>query len=159
MLSFSYLTSCTLIKSNLRSYTSISLTAILNESDLQRLLTLQVPNHMSIFCLCCSKSETLYNTLRRGFLAVRVFQPPAQPQSWRNNPYWCPQLLMQYIHSYPPYLQADSSIHNLRVCHATVTTELFNMVSHRLQEQNKKWRELGYYIKRCFITVDFGNLL
>jgi hypothetical protein len=35
----------------------------------------------------------------------------------------CPQLLIQYIRSYPPYLEAVSSIRNLRTRHAMVTSD------------------------------------
>jgi hypothetical protein len=35
----------------------------------------------------------------------------------------CPRLLIQYICSYPPYLEAFSSIHNLRTRHAVVTRD------------------------------------
>jgi hypothetical protein len=35
----------------------------------------------------------------------------------------CPRLLIQYIHSYPPYLKAVSSIRNLRMHHAMVTRD------------------------------------
>jgi hypothetical protein len=34
-----------------------------------------------------------------------------------------PRLLIQYIRSYPPYLETISSIRNLRTCHAVVTRE------------------------------------
>jgi hypothetical protein len=36
----------------------------------------------------------------------------------------CPQLLVQYIHSYPPYLEAVSSICNLRRTHIKMNYEL-----------------------------------
>jgi hypothetical protein len=39
------------------------------------------------------------------------------------------QLLTQYIHSYPPYLKAFSSICNLGTCHAVVTGNPLNMVN------------------------------
>jgi hypothetical protein len=39
----------------------------------------------------------------------------------------CPRLLNQYIYSYPPYLEAVSSIHNLRMRHAVVTRDPPNM--------------------------------
>jgi hypothetical protein len=35
----------------------------------------------------------------------------------------CPQLLIQYIHSYPPYLEAVSYIRNLRTRHPVVTRD------------------------------------
>jgi hypothetical protein len=39
----------------------------------------------------------------------------------------CPRMLIQYIRSNPPYLEAVSSIRNLRTRHAMVTGELFNL--------------------------------
>jgi hypothetical protein len=36
-----------------------------------------------------------------------------------------------YIHSYPPYLEAISSMHNLRTCHAVVTRDPPNMVHNK----------------------------
>jgi hypothetical protein len=35
----------------------------------------------------------------------------------------CPRLLIQYICSYPPYLETVSSIHNHRTRHAVVTSD------------------------------------
>jgi hypothetical protein len=40
----------------------------------------------------------------------------------------CPRLLIQYIRSYPPYLEGISSIRNLRTRHAVVTRDPPNMV-------------------------------
>jgi hypothetical protein len=39
----------------------------------------------------------------------------------------CPRLLIQYIRSYPPYLDGVSSIRNLRTRHAVVTRDPPNM--------------------------------
>jgi hypothetical protein len=39
----------------------------------------------------------------------------------------CPRLLIQYIRSYHPYLEAVSSICNLRMQHAVVTRDPSNM--------------------------------
>jgi hypothetical protein len=36
-----------------------------------------------------------------------------------------PRLLIQYIRSYPPYLEAVSSIRNLRACHVVMTRDPF----------------------------------
>jgi hypothetical protein len=38
----------------------------------------------------------------------------------------CLQLLIQYINSYPPYLEAVS-FHSMRTCHAMVTRDPLNM--------------------------------
>jgi hypothetical protein len=39
----------------------------------------------------------------------------------------CPRLRIQYIRSYPPYLEGVSSIRNLRTRHAVVTKDTPNM--------------------------------
>jgi hypothetical protein len=39
----------------------------------------------------------------------------------------CPRMLIQYIRSYPPYLEGVSSIRNLRTLHAMVTRDQPNM--------------------------------
>jgi hypothetical protein len=48
---------------------------------------------------------------------------PAYPQAGGPPPVGCPLLLIQYIRSYPPYLEAVSSIHNLRMRQAVVTRD------------------------------------
>jgi hypothetical protein len=40
-----------------------------------------------------------------------------------------PRLLIQYIRSYPPYLEAVSSVRNPRSRHAVVTVDPLNMVT------------------------------
>jgi hypothetical protein len=55
----------------------------------------------------------------------------------------CLRLLIQYIHSYPPYLEAVSSICNLRTRHAMVT-DLLNVFFHLLSK-NVKNLNLKYY--------------
>jgi hypothetical protein len=42
----------------------------------------------------------------------------------------CPRLLIQYIRSYPPYLEAVFSIRNLRTRHALVTRDPPNMAPY-----------------------------
>jgi hypothetical protein len=44
---------------------------------------------------------------------------------------------MQYIHSYPPYLEAFSSIRNLRMHHAVVTRDPLNMEHDRYATINE----------------------
>jgi hypothetical protein len=44
----------------------------------------------------------------------------------------CPRLLIQYIRSYPPYLEAVSSIRNLRTRHAVVTGDTPNIMAAQL---------------------------
>jgi hypothetical protein len=57
--------------------------------------------------------------LRRG-----VVSPTPNPQAGGQPLVGCPRLLIQYIRSYPPYLEAISSICNLKTRHAVVTREI-----------------------------------
>jgi hypothetical protein len=51
------------------------------------------------------------------------------PNSQAGGPHLvsCPLLLIHYIRSYPPYLEAVSSVRNLRTRHAVVTRDPTNM--------------------------------
>jgi hypothetical protein len=49
-----------------------------------------------------------------GVLRWGVVSPPPNPQFGGPPPVGCARLLIQYIRSYPPYLEAVSSIRNLR---------------------------------------------
>jgi hypothetical protein len=60
-------------------------------------------------------------------LRGRVVSPPPNPQAAGPSTVGCPRLLIQYIRSYPPYLEAVSSIHNPRTRHAVVTVDPLNM--------------------------------
>jgi hypothetical protein len=53
----------------------------------------------------------------------RVVSPPPNPQAGGPPTVNCPRLLIQYIHSYHPYLEAVSSIRNPRTRHAVVTVD------------------------------------
>jgi hypothetical protein len=55
------------------------------------------------------------------FLRWGVVSPTPNPQDGGPPLVGCPRLLIQYIRSYPPYLEGVSSIHNLRTRHAVVT--------------------------------------
>jgi hypothetical protein len=56
----------------------------------------------------------------------------------------CSRLLIQYIGSYPPYLEAISSIRNLRARHAVVTRDPPNMESRKLTFQNIQHKTFLY---------------
>jgi hypothetical protein len=58
---------------------------------------------------------------RLDFLRWWVVRPPPNPQAGGPPPVGCPRQLIQYIRCYPPYLEAVSSICNLRTRHAVVT--------------------------------------
>jgi hypothetical protein len=62
-----------------------------------------------------------------GVLHWWVVSPPPNPQAGGPSPVGCPRLLIQYIRCYPPYLEAVSSIRNLRTRHAVVTRNPLNM--------------------------------
>jgi hypothetical protein len=62
-------------------------------------------------------------------LLGRVFIPPANPQAGGPPTVGCPRLLIQYIRSYPPYLEAVSSVRNPRTRHAVVTVDSLNTVN------------------------------
>jgi hypothetical protein len=64
------------------------------------------------------------------FFTVRSCLSHAQPQAGGPPPVGCPRLLIQYIRSYPPYLEAVSSIRNLRTHHSVVTRDPPNMVRY-----------------------------
>jgi hypothetical protein len=62
------------------------------------------------------------------FLRWGVVSPPPNPQAGGPPLVGCPRLIIQYIRSYPPYLEAFSSIRNLRTRHAVVTRDPLNLV-------------------------------
>jgi hypothetical protein len=64
---------------------------------------------------------------RLEFLRWGVVSSPPNPQAGGPPPVGCPRLLIQYIRSYPPYMEAVSSIRNLRTRHAVVTADQLNM--------------------------------
>jgi hypothetical protein len=70
-----------------------------------------------------SLSDSLWHGSQqfRGFTVGGSLAPPLNTQAGGLPPVGCLRLLLQYIRSYPPYLQAVSSIRNLRTRHAVVT--------------------------------------
>jgi hypothetical protein len=61
------------------------------------------------------------------FFTVRSCSPTPNPKAGGPPLVSCPRLLIQYIRSYPPYLEGVSSIRNLRTRHAVVTRDPPNM--------------------------------
>jgi hypothetical protein len=51
----------------------------------------------------------------------KLLSSPPSLQAGEPQLVSCPWLLVQYIFSYLPHLEAVSSTHNLRICHAVVT--------------------------------------
>jgi hypothetical protein len=60
-------------------------------------------------------------------LRGRVVSLQPNPQAGGPPTVGCPLLLIQYIRSYPPHLEAVSSIRNPRTRHAVVTVDPLNM--------------------------------
>jgi hypothetical protein len=67
-------------------------------------------------------------------LRGRVVSPPPKPQAGGPPTVGCPRLLIQYIRSYPPYLEAISSIRNPRTRHAVVTVS-FHTAGKKFETQ------------------------
>jgi hypothetical protein len=61
------------------------------------------------------------------FYGGGLLAPPPNPQAGGPPPVGCPRLLLQYIRSYPPHLQAVSSIRKLRTRRAVVTRDPLNL--------------------------------
>jgi hypothetical protein len=63
------------------------------------------------------------------------------------------RLLIQYIHSYPPYLEAVSSIHNLRMRYAMVTRHPPNVGYNQLKCKNGNFISYNCQTYCCNKTV------
>jgi hypothetical protein len=61
---------------------------------------------------------------------VGVVSPQPNPQAGVQPLVGCPRLFIQYIRSYPPYLETVSSIRNLRTRHAVVTGDHLTLDQH-----------------------------
>jgi hypothetical protein len=53
-------------------------------------------------------------------------------------------LLIQYIHNYPPYFEAFSSIHRLRIYHAMVARDPLNVRQHSVLYFICNWNKRAY---------------
>jgi hypothetical protein len=71
----------------------------------------------------------LWSFVTSLFLRWRVVSPTPYPQAGGPPLVGCPRLLIQYIHSFPPYLEGVSSIRNLRTRHAVVTRDPPNPIT------------------------------
>jgi hypothetical protein len=75
-----------------------------------------------------SRSEGLCDISQQvNFFWWRVVSPTLNRQAWEPPVFSCPRLLIEYIRSYPLYLDGVSSIRNLRTRHAVVTRDTPNM--------------------------------
>jgi hypothetical protein len=72
--------------------------------------------------------------------------PTPNPQAGGPPLVGCPRLLIRYIRSYSTYLEAVSSIHNLRTRHAVVTRDL----TWTLREEHKRKVFENRVLRRMF---------
>jgi hypothetical protein len=84
--------------------------------------------HFSVLGSCqrIRPGPRLFIMIRNKLEVLRLgaVSPPIQPPNWRITP--CPRLLIRYIRSHPPYLEAVCFIRNLRTRHAAVTGDSLN---------------------------------
>jgi hypothetical protein len=128
---FSHLASCTPTKCNL--YFPNSLATGFNEPILLRTLH---PKCQIIYFLVPGSCQRVHPGTSLPFMICNklevsrwgVVSPPPNHQAGGPPPVGCPRLFIQYIRSYPPYLEAVSSIRNLRTRHAVVTGDPLNML-------------------------------
>jgi hypothetical protein len=130
----SHLTSCIPTKSNL--YFDIYFATVMSEPALYRLLTFHMPNLISIFLSLGRLSkesvevrDPLWHFVTQLCFTMRSCYPTPNSQAGGPSLVGCPRLIIQYIRSCPPYLEAVSSIRNPRTRHAVVTRGPFNMDS------------------------------
>jgi hypothetical protein len=118
----SHLTSCTPTKPNL--YFEISSATALSD---YRIHTSNIPRNKShIHFLSLISFIRRIRPGSRPFVTQRnklFFSPTPNLQAGEPLHVGSPRLSIQYIHSYPPYLEEVSSILNLRTCHAVVTRD------------------------------------
>jgi hypothetical protein len=80
----------------------------------------------------------------------RVISPLPNPQAGGPPTVGCSLLLIHYIHSYPPYLEAVSSIRNPRTSHTVVTVHTLNIESVKYTKNKMNIKiNLGNPMKRA----------
>jgi hypothetical protein len=100
------------------------------------LTTFHVPNLMSIFLASVRLSKESGQVQVWGALWQPSYGDELTPKLEDYPLVDCPWLLMKYICSYPQYMDAVYSIHNLRTHHAMVTGNPPNMELVLLQRVN-----------------------
>jgi hypothetical protein len=76
-----------------------------------------------------SKSVAQCNITQHDFYGWELLAPPPNRQATGPLLVGYPGLLIQYIHSYHPYLKASSTIHNLRKQHTVLKRDPLNMAT------------------------------
>ena len=121
-----HLTACTPTKSNL--YLANSLPAAVNEPALNRLLTFHVPNLMSLVSLHTSSQSsspcprlTVWMFRNRILFTVKSCKHFVQPPKLEDHPLSVLRDCLFNTFAGTLYIGVQSSIRNLRTCHAVVT--------------------------------------
>jgi hypothetical protein len=116
------------------TYFEIFSATVLSDPILYILVTFHVTKFISIFIRLgsvCKESVQvrgfLWSFVTNLFFTASSSWPHAEPQVGGPPLVDCPRLLIQYICSYPPYLERVSSIRNLRTRHDVVRTDPPNM--------------------------------
>jgi hypothetical protein len=123
----SHLTPCSPTKSNL--YFDISFATVMSEMPIQTSYISRTKSHVH-FPQMRSFIQSIHPSPRpfvRSLFFLRQGAVSPMLQAGGPPPAGCSQLLIQYICTYPPYLEAVSSIRNLRMCHTVVTRDPLNM--------------------------------
>jgi hypothetical protein len=86
-----------------------------------------IPSSRRILYISVLSEAFLNIRWRVQYLQWGIFRPRPTLQSTEPHPFGCPRLLIKYNGSYPPCLEAVSSMCNLRTRHAVVTSDPLNM--------------------------------
>jgi hypothetical protein len=81
-----------------------------------------------LFKECIQARSRLWHFLTSLVFWRGVVSPMLNPQAGEPPPVGCPRMLIEYIRSSPPYLEAVSSIRSLRMPHAVVTKDPRNVI-------------------------------
>jgi len=104
---------------------------------------LSLPNNSSKPKALCDISQHA-DFLRWEVVGLSLNAPP--PQDGDPPLIGCLRLLIKYISSYPPYLEAASSIRNLRKCHAVVTRHPHTMYWYLVKLSIKSSQKRSYRV-------------
>jgi hypothetical protein len=105
-------------------------------------MNFQLPRSFQIIRPIPRLCVTFRNKVGKKPIIWGVVRPPANTQTRGRTLVGCPQLLTQYIHSYPPYLQAVFSILNLRTCRSVVTGT--RLISYRTNTSEYNMRRVRW---------------